>query len=350
MRIGLYGMPTAGKSYLLDRIDFLEVISGSRLLRQLDPDFDKRDEPGREKARKYLARTMMEKDNFIMDGHYAFGDEIAFTEEDGQIYDVFLYIYTDPDILATRMNLSEKNRKYLKYDLCQWQKREIEGLREYCHKQSKDIYILDNPPRNEFCDVDCALEFLNDIVKGYSCVGFAKKCARDILPACHGKEVVLLDGDKTLTLEDSSNKVFGYRTDIFDGNFYSGYQAWKQDREFHKYIIPEISNMPVRLNDKVLSSLTEPAFILTSGHGTVWGYISEALGIGCFYGREMSAETKYFVTRLLQEAGIRVKAYGDSLIDYYMLKQADHGFLVAKTDGRISRSLKEKNLEGLEII
>ena len=33
MRIGLYGMPTAGKTYILDKVDFLEVMSGSVLLR-----------------------------------------------------------------------------------------------------------------------------------------------------------------------------------------------------------------------------------------------------------------------------------------------------------------------------
>lgn len=88
MRIGLYGMPTAGKTFILDKIDFLDVIVGSKLLREYDPDFDKRDEEGREKDRKAVAELMLQRDNFIMDGHYAFGDEIAFTEEEGQMYDI----------------------------------------------------------------------------------------------------------------------------------------------------------------------------------------------------------------------------------------------------------------------
>ena len=82
MRIGLYGMPTAGKTHILDRIDFLEVVVGSKLLRQYDPEFDHRDEAGREADRKAVAEIMMKKPEFIMDGHYAFGDEIAFTEEE----------------------------------------------------------------------------------------------------------------------------------------------------------------------------------------------------------------------------------------------------------------------------
>ena len=30
MRIGLYGMPTSGKTHILDRIDFIEVLVGSK--------------------------------------------------------------------------------------------------------------------------------------------------------------------------------------------------------------------------------------------------------------------------------------------------------------------------------
>ena len=61
----------------------------------------------------------------------------------------------------------------------------------------------------------------------------------------------------------------------------------------------------------------------------------------------MSAETKYFITKYLQEAGKRVVAFGDGLNDYYMLKQVDTGYLVRKPDGKVSRSLKNRNLEGL---
>ena len=43
MRLGLYGMPTAGKTYILDKIDFIDVIIGSKLLRSFDPYFDSRD-------------------------------------------------------------------------------------------------------------------------------------------------------------------------------------------------------------------------------------------------------------------------------------------------------------------
>ena len=92
MRIGLYGMPTSGKTHILDRIDFIEVFVGSNLLREYDPDFDKQPEHIREQDRKAVANIMLSKKDFIMDGHYAFGDTIAFTEEEGNMYDVYLYL------------------------------------------------------------------------------------------------------------------------------------------------------------------------------------------------------------------------------------------------------------------
>lgn len=64
----------------------------------------------------------------------------------------------------------------------------------------------------------------------------------------------------------------------------------------------------------------------------------------------MSAETKLYITKHLQEAGYTVIAYGDGMNDYYMLKQADKGFLKTKSNGEVSRSLKGKDLEGLTFV
>ena len=343
-------MPSSGKTYILDRIDFIEVFAGSKLLHCIDSDFDLRDKVGREQTRKAMADSLLAKNDFIMDGHYAFGDELAFTEEDGKLYDTFLYLYSNPDLLASRMNASPKNRRYLKYDLASWQQKEISGLREYCHTHNKDFYILDNPPSNDYSDPNMILDFIKDIVKGYSCVAYAQRCVQSILSTCKESTVFLLDGDKTLTIEDSSNAVFGYKTHLFDGNFYTGYQRWKQEREFKEYKIPDIQTLPVHLNERVLSSITGPAYILTSGHERIWEFISKSLNMPCFCGADMSAETKLYITKTLQDNNLSVIAYGDSMNDYYMLKQADRGFLVKKPNGSISRSLKEKNLEGLTII
>lgn len=350
MRIGFYGMPTSGKTFVLDKIDFMEVIVGSKLLRQYDPEFDKRDKAGREADRRAVANIMLSKPEFIMDGHYAFGDEVAFTPEEGNMYDVYLYLYIDPEILKARMEASPKNSKYIKYDISAWQEKEIHGLREYCHEHNKDFYVIDNPPSNMFEDVSIIIDFIRCIRDGYSCLAYAKACAASILARSSGAAITLLDGDKTLTIEDTSSRCFDYKTHLYDGNFYTGYQAWKQGIEFQQYSVPTRYEIPVQLNEWVLSKLDQDSYILTSGHEKVWGVISEKLKIPFFYGTQMSAETKYYITKFLQAAGKTVVAMGDGMNDYYMLKQADTGYLIRKRDGSISRSVKNLDLEGLILV
>ncbi|WP_456110433.1 hypothetical protein [Roseburia hominis] len=350
MRVGLYGMPTAGKTFIMDQIDFLDVLVGSGLLREYAPDFDKRDEAGREEARKAVANICKQRDQFIMDGHYAFGDETVFTDEEGEMYDQYLYLYIDPEKLKSRMEKSEKNKKYLKYNLVDWQEREIEGLRNYCHKHNKDFYVIDNPVKNEYADVEEAILFLKDIVAGYSNVNFARKIANFILQNSLGDVITLVDGDKTYIREDSSNVVFDYRTHLFDGNFYSGFQSWKQYREFETYDIDVPKHIDVHKNPKMPKELEGTVYILSSGNKMVWERLAQYFGLKAFAAREMSAETKYFVTKFLREQGKRVIAYGDSMSDLFMLQEAAEGYLISKEDGRISRSLAKVELGGVTIV
>lgn len=350
MRIGLYGMPSAGKTNILNKIDFIKVLTGSAMLREICHDYDSRNDDGKNVVRRQLADSLQSIESLIMDGHYAFGDQVAFTENDGRLYDVFLYLYISPEVLRDRMEVSEKNRKYLSFDISEWQRKEIDGLRNYCHENDKDFYVIDNPPYNRFDDVSGVVEFIKAVVDGFSCVAFAESCANDILSKSRTDKIILMDGDKTITIEDSSNSVFGYTTHLYDGNFYTGYQSWKQGREFEQYSFDDLTQMPVSLNEKVCKVINEDTYILTSGHERVWGFISKKLGVPYYCGTDMSAETKLYVTKKLQKAGKKVIAYGDSMNDYYMMKQADEGFLVKKQDSSLSRSLKGKNLEGLKIV
>lgn len=350
MRIGLYGLPCAGKTYILNHIDFMEVISGSTLLHQYLPDFDMQSEEDKHLARKRMAQHLMTHTDFIMDGHDAFGDTIVFTEQDGQLYDVFLYLYIEPEILRRRMSASDKNKKYLQYDIEKWQKREIAHLRKYCHNNQKDFYVLDNPPSNVFDDVTDIIHFMRAIKDGFSCLAFARQCSKEILRTLHGDSVTLLDGDRTLAVEDTSKTILQYQTNLYDGNFYTGYQTWKQNHDFQNLVFPTHCSMSVCLNQEVLQKVTSTAYILTSGHEKIWRGIALDLGMQFFGGSQMSAETKFFITQELQKAGKKVIAYGDSMNDYYMLKQADEGNLITKPDGTISRSLLGQNMEGLHIV
>ena len=350
MRIGLYGMPTSGKTHILDRIDFMEILVGSKLLREYDPDFDKQPESVREQDRKSVANIMLSKKEFIMDGHYAFGDTIAFTEEEGNMYDIYLYLYIDSKVLEERIAHSPKNQKYSKFNVAEWQKREIDGLRQYCHKHKKDFYVIDNPTTNTFDDVTQIIDFIRDIKNGYSCVNFSKNCADLIIKNATSDLIYLLDGDKTITCKDTSSTILGYKTHLYDGNFYTGYQAWKQRKEFESYSCPDLNSISIEFNRHILDQIKAPAYILTSGNETIWEHISQLLSIPCFNGAEMSAETKLYITKYLQEAGFTVIAYGDGMNDYYMLKQADKGFLKTKPNGEVSRSLVGKDLERLTFV
>ena len=355
MRIGLYGLPTAGKSYISDAVRNIKVLAGSSLLKEIVPDFQSLSAKDKELVRKQLASRLKEKDGFIMDGHYSFGEEIVFTEEDGQLYDAILYLYVDPSILKMRMEGSARNSKYLKFDIEKWQLLELESLRQYCHEHNKDFYVIDNPGDGFFSNINMIVEFIDSIASGYSCVAFAQKCADSILRDMKTSEITLADGDKTLIIEDSSS-LMGYKTHIFDGNFYTGFQAWRHSREMTVFLrfveFPDrsVEEIGIHFNDAVIGKLRKPVVILTSGYYGIWKQIADKLKMPLFYGEQMSAETKYFIVKFLKKENIKVVAYGDGMNDYYMLKQADEGYLVSKPDGSLSSSLKNKNLEGIAIV
>lgn len=355
MRLGLYGLPTAGKSFILSAVRNLEVLSGSSLLKEMRPDFQSLTEEDKVAVRKNLALKLKEKDFFIMDGHYSFGDNVVFTEEDGALYDTFLYLFVDPYIIKERMEDSIRNNKYLVYDIKKWQEFEIASLRKYCHENNKDFYVIDNPGKGFFPDISMVLNFIDSIVCGFSCVNYAQKCADKILKEKPEDTIILTDGDRTLSIEDSSGAL-GYKTHLFDGNFYTGFQSWRHAREMADYISlmecswNEQGRLPVTLNADVADKLAGEAVVLTSGYFGIWKKIASELKLIIFHGEMMSAEAKFFITKYLQEAGRKVVAYGDSMIDYYMLKQADEGYLVKRADGSISRSLSGKSLEGIEYV
>ncbi len=350
MKIGLYGMPTAGKTTILKQIDFLPVLHGSTSLHELAPNFSMLNEKDKKLVRLEFAQKCRTFNKLLMDGHYAFGDQVVFTENDGDLYDCFLYLYVHPDILRERMQRAEKNHKYLQYDISAWQDLEVERLREYCHKHDKDFYVLDCQPGNMSVQTDIAVSFIRTIYNGYSNISFARKIAKQILSKAKAKTITLLDGDKTLIREDSSYLAFQYQTHIFDGNFYTGFQTWMQYLEFESYRIDPTNPPKIHRNEKLPKMFHGDAFILSAGNESIWKAIAKHFGLTVFSGSAMSSDTKYFVTKFLRAQGYQVFAYGDSMGDYYMLKEADKGFLMTKQDGTISRSLKGKNMEGIQYV
>lgn len=356
MRIGLYGLPCAGKTTILNKIDYSKVVNGSAAMKKQFPGFDKLDDEGKAGIRRQFAERLGREPDFIMDGHFAFGDTVVFTEADGKLFDVFVYLYINPHVLHGRMSASEKNRKYLDAHIGRWQQNEINGLRMYCQQQGKDFYILDNPGLGYFEDVTEPVEFIRAVFHGFSCIKYARSCAGKILDKSTGcEEVTLSDGDKTISEKDTCREVLGYSTNLFDGNFYTGYQTWKNAANIQKLIrkpMAESAGLPgaIMLNQKIVGLLGSNSYILTCGCGTIWESIGKELHMDVFHGPQMSAETKYYIAKFLRAAGKYVRAFGDSMGDYDMLREADEGFLVLKNDGTISRSLKNFSLEGLHFV
>ena len=297
MRLGLYGLPAAGKTYILDRIKRIKVLHGSDMLFDINKDFYHMDEKCKKAVRKELANTLIKEDNFIMDGHYSFGDNVVFTKEDGRLYDAFLYLYIEPEVLKLRMEKSSKNGKYLKFDIKKWQNTEIEKLREYCHEHDKDFYVIDNQDLGYFNDIDTVLKFIYAVSDGFSCVNFAKEVANDILSMSDFTDITLTDGDRTLIREDSSSLI-GYKTNIFDGNFYTGFQSFVHHANMMKYTnaSKKLPISEITYNDFVLKHM-DNGFVLTSGQPDIWKNISEKIKRPVFFGNQMSADTKFFITK-----------------------------------------------------
>lgn len=200
-----------------------------------------------------------------------------------------------------------------------------------------------------FDDINTVLKFIYAVSDGFSCVNFAKKVANDILSMSDFTDITLTDGDRTLIREDSSSLI-GYKTHIFDGNFYTGFQSFVHHANMMKYTdaSKKLPISEITYNDFVLKHM-DNGFILTSGQPDIWKNISEKIKRPVFFGNQMSADTKFFITKFLKK-NRKVRAFGDSMNDYFMLKRADEAFLIAKPTGELSSSLKNRNLEGIQIV
>ena len=292
-----------------------------------------------------------ENKNYFIDGHFQFikngNVETVFTNED-KIFVVFMYLYQEPSVIFDRILKSEKNQKYLPATIVSislWQNDEISKLREICHKSNKDFYIIDDC-KNGYVNF---IPFCMDVLDGFSNLDFAKRICNEI--NFDSKQVTLLDGDKTITKSDTSRTLLNFSTDIFDNNFYTGYQFWIQDNIIDKNFDKEkirIDADSLEINTTLVKSVKNPV-IISSGLSEIWNDIlGKKLGIKTYAGKNISAETKYFLTKFLKQKGYEVISYGDSKNDLYMLKESDRGILVINK--YLSRSLKEDEVQDLEIL
>ena len=350
MKIALYGMPCAGKSTLMDRITDAKVINGSQELRRIcGGSFLELSEEEKHQVRiKYTEYINGLNDEVIVsDGHYSFMETVAFTEADGELYDIFIYLYCSPENLKERYALSEKNGKFAGESiesLRQWQEFEINNLREECHRRNKDFYVVsDNEEeQNKFFD------FLSLLREGFSSYDLATDICNQIMEQFNKQDILyMVDGDKTIIIQDSYRFCCNGKTKIFDGDFYTGYQSFLFEKELQTASIDKSKIAEITINNEVYDIVASNNYVvLSSGIKDLWSDIANAKNLGTIFASPyISADVKYYVVKQLREHGYTIFAYGDSKIDLYMLREADKGFLYIGK--RISRSLKNESLSGL---
>lgn len=354
MRIAIYGLPSSGKTTLINGIKNATTFSGSMELDRISSGkFHTMSEEDKYRIRVLYTEFLSElnDDVIVSDGHYSFLDNVVFTPDDGDIYDVFFYLFCKPEELLRRYTYSDKNEKYSSLSvetIRQWQEFEIESLRIECHKRNKDFYVVsDNNQTTSFYD------FLELVVNGYSTVSEARKITEHICELYaieKSNELFISDGDKTIIEQDSYRFCFNGKTQVFDGDFYSGYQSF-----LYKNEILGIKTVPdkvrdISLNIDVWNLIKEkPYLILSSGITPVWNSLKDIFGFAEVIADPMiSADTKYYIVKFLKELGYSVTAFGDSKNDIYMLREATCGYL--KIGKRISASLSDVNLDGISLI
>lgn len=280
MKIALYGMPCAGKSTLMDRITDAKVINGSQELRRIcGGSFSELLEEEKHQVRiKYTEYINALNDEVIVsDGHYSFMETVAFTEADGDLYDIFIYLYCSPENLKERYALSEKNAKFAGESiesLRQWQEFEINNLREECHRRNKDFYVVsDNEEeQNNFFD------FLSLLREGFSSYDLATDICNQIMEQFNKQDILyMVDGDKTIIIQDSYRFCCNGKTKIFDGDFYTGYQSFLFEKELQTASIDKSKIAEITINNEVYDIVASNNYVvLSSGIKDLWSDIANA--------------------------------------------------------------------------
>lgn len=355
MKLVLYGMPCAGKTTLLSAVtNKLRIVNGSSWLNEYSGGkfvflSEKEKEQCRIKYTDYIAGITDE--HIISDGHYSFEETVVFTEADGNIYDVFLYLYCEPTEILNRIKSSHKNQKYasLTVDAIEaWQDFEIEQLRSECHKRNKNFYVF----KSEVITATDFSDFIDAIISGFSSYNLAVNLAEQIRQFYPDPcELSIVDGDKTFINEDSFKLCSeGYISKAFDGDFYTGYQGYCFEKETAGIALNYEQIQSCTVNKLVWQRIAAENFVvLSAGITQIWERLQQWFKIPYVIAKtRISADTKYYIGKILRDNGYYIKAYGDSKNDLYLLKEANEGYLCLGK--RISRSLAKSDISQISLI
>lgn len=387
MKIGLYGVSRAGKSYLIDQvlkhID-IKTVHGSELLSKISgtsiDKFKKLPLSDKDRYRRMFINELEKEyssENLIIDGHYSFikdnGYEIAFTEDDLSFYDVFIYLDTPANVIIDRLNSSngfKKNTTLTEDDINKWKEFEINNLKNECRKQDKDLLILSD-------NLDENINWIKDILEeklytsSLKIAEFIISKHKNIIDKYNS--ILLLDCDKTLSLNDSTINFFehaNFNKDFlkhtFKGDKYSLVQ-FRRVAYLYSSLSPELYNSICKIvaENELFLAMDTINYLkyfyngylsigITAGIKKVWEITQKSIKFpqiiegGNYFTEDdysISDEVKRILAKKLQQQGKYVVALGDSLVDLPMLMQADEGFVVAYNS--LNRSLEKQIASGL---
>jgi hypothetical protein len=381
VKIVLYGVSRAGKNYFIDIlvkhlnalcINTLEHIDGSSILKKLSQQkyklpIKKINETQKNTLRLAFCDELNKINdgykNIIVDGHYAFYRdniyEIAFTEKDAEVYDIFFYLdVMSKDILKhASMDAIKKDVAFMSEEkIDAWKNFEINGLRKACYEHGKEFVVLDN-------NIEDSLAYFETLLLNkYHMSLNARSIAQEMLRSNQRlvdryKKVILLDCDRTLSNNDTTYSFCeklgigkSALKDIFRGERYSLYQFFRAAKLYasmdyaHYNQAASYAASKAVLNQSLIDDIQKNGanylcFGITSGILAAWRFIQicitfpQIIAGGSNIGHDtllVSREVKYWLTSLLQEQGKQVIAVGDSMVDIDMLETADKGFIIAQ--------------------
>ena len=362
MNIVIYGVSRSGKDHLIeDLVVFLnqhshkcEHLRGSYKLNEISKTeygmpFSALSANDRNTIRQRFASdiTKSKSDNqiIVVDGHCSFfstkNNSIydVITENDLEAYDLFFYLDTDSEIILSRLDDSSLTLS----DINNLKNHEIEVLTRRLLHMNKELHVID------YHD-SYVLEYILSVINGkYSSESIAKELTEKIDVIDEDSSVILLDCDKTLSLEDSTSialEAKGIPEDelkrIYRNDRYTNYQAARAKRFIEEMMVFDESstafvatnihlNMPL-IDDLKSKCSTAKLIAITAGNSSLWQDVLTKYGLDILVLDSdylVSKYVKYYVLKELQSKCKYVLPIGDSMIDSLMLSHANKAYLIS---------------------
>lgn len=365
MIISIYGISGCGKTSLCREIEkssnVFKIIDGSSLMDELIPggihEFKKMNDEEKYRYREFVIREIDLRHrnaqyHTIVTGHYAFlkndgNYEIAWTKADCEVYDCIFCILSSPDKIRSQClnDIQRKRPDFSVLKLHEWQDLEYKELERECKTNNIAFSLLEAP------DIHSRLI---EFYKGISQYHITELCKKIM----HGsnKSYSIFDCDGTLfsgdcldflTCNDVIDKkkvrsIFEKRKNYCFESFFEVAQYYsKIPSEKMEEFVNRTANSIV-LDDTILSTLHEHnhnrgLIWITSGFPEIWEIVAErySLNVKVIGGNNLSKsaaivsnEEKACLVTTFVNMGADIIAFGDSMVDADMLKNAHQAVVV----------------------